>query len=110
MRRLFKAGVYSIVAFNPLGSMTAPRSQHPKLLLLPVELRRQVGEKVWLLQNSVEKHTKQQPTMGKIRQVPSVAGALSTLISRRFATKRYTRDEDDVMVKKMPSRDACGGV
>ena len=40
--------------------------------------------------------------MGKIQQVPSAAGALSALISRRFATKRYTctRDEDD-------GEDAC---
>ena len=30
--------------------------------------------------------------MGKM---PSMAGALSALISHHFATKRYTRDEDD---------------
>ena len=33
--------------------------------------------------------------MGKIRQVPSVVGADSTLISRRLATKRCTQDKDD---------------
>ena len=33
--------------------------------------------------------------MGKIWQEPYAAGALSALISSRFATKRYTRDKDD---------------
>ena len=33
--------------------------------------------------------------MGKIWQEPYAAGALSALNSSRFATKQYTRDEDD---------------
>ena len=63
--------------------------------IIAIAPRRIAGEKVWLLQNSVEKHTKQQLTMGKILQVLSVAGALSALIRRWFVTKRYSRDEDD---------------
>ena len=60
---------------------------------LPVKVCRQAGEKVWLLQKSAAKCTKQQLTMGKIRQVPSTAWS-SALIRRRFATKRYTQDQD----------------
>ena len=52
-----------------------------------------------LLQNSV---AKQQLRMGKIWQVPSAAGALSTLWQ---SDTHGTR----TMVKKMPSRDAYGG-
>ena len=44
------------------------------------------------------RNTKQQLTMGKIRQVPSTVpsavGALGAMVSRRFTTKLYTRDEE----------------
>ena len=62
VRRQFEGSVYSRAAFITLASSPC-------------------RQKVWLLQNSVEKHTKQQLTMGNIRQVPSAAGALSALIS-----------------------------
>ena len=93
MRPLFEGGVYSRAAFITFSSMTAPRTQlAPRQIASTKQVRKRIFGRETQNNNS-------QSHMGKIQQVPprSAAGTLSALplISRRFVSKRYTRNEDD---------------